>query len=472
MKAFRLIIRLLFCIVLLFTLIYNTYLLRSLGLTYNKYILIALIIVYIIMLLLILGILLLKNMIAKVIIYIISTLVIITFSFIIYYLYNTLNFINNFGKVKDQYDYYYVIVNIDSKYHNIDDLDGKIMGVNNSVKEDILNKVSITNNKIGYDKTNLLYNDLKSEKVDFIYISDTDAYLLEEQLGEEFTKSIRIIKKVKIKKEIKIETEKEIDDSFILYISGIDTKGVISNVSRSDVNILVTVNTKTYQILLSTIPRDYYVQLHNTEGYKDKLTHAGIYGIDMSISTIEDLLDIKINYYLRVNFDTLIKLIDEIGDIEIYSDQDLSFCDIKTGYNTLNSSCALRFARERKSYETGDRHRGENQEEVLKAMINKIGSDNVLLSKYDDILKKLSDNFETNISDSIIKNIVKIQMKDMPKWNIDTYNLDGFNSYDYTYSYDNDVKLYVMEPDINTINNLKNYINNIINGKMFYEINN
>ena len=446
MKVFRLIIRLLFCIVLLFTLIYNTYLLRSLGLTYNKYILIALIIVYIIMLLLILGILLLKNMIAKVIIYIISTLVIITFSFIIYYLYNTLNFINNFGKVKDQYDYYYVIVNIDSKYHNIDDLDGKIMGVNNSVKEDILNKVSITNNKIGYDKTNLLYNDLKSEKVDFIYISDTDAYLLEEQLGEEFTKSIRIIKKVKIKKEIKIETD--------------------------DVNILVTVNKKTYQILLSTIPRDYYVQLHNTEGYKDKLTHAGIYGIDMSISTIEDLLDIKINYYLRVNFDTLIKLIDEIGDIEIYSDQDLSFCDIKTGYNTLNSSCALRFARERKSYETGDRHRGENQEEVLKAMINKIGSDNVLLSKYDDILKKLSDNFETNISDCIIKNIVKIQMKDMPKWNIDTYNLDGFNSYDYTYSYDNDVKLYVMEPDINTINNLKNYINNIINGKMFYEINN
>ena len=472
MKYFRLTIRLFYWIVLLLAIIYTTYLLKNLGLTYNKYVLIALIITCIISLLLIIGILLLKNMIGKVVVYIISTVLIITFSFIIYYLYNTLNFINSFGKVKDQYDYYYVLVNIDSKYHKIDEIDGKIMGFNNNTKEDILNKLSISSNKLGYDKVNMLYNDLKSGKVDFMYISDTDAYLLEEQLDEEFTKSIRIIKTIKIKKEIKKVIDEETDDSFVLYISGIDTKGVISNVSRSDVNILATINTKTHQILLSSIPRDYYVQLHGTTGYKDKITHAGIYGIEMSISTIDDLLDIKIDYYLRVNFDTLIKLIDEIGDIEIYSDQDLSFCNIKTGYNTLNSACALRFARERKSYETGDRHRGENQEEVLRSMINKIGSDTILLAKYDDILKKLSDNFETNISDSMIKKVVKIQMKDMPKWSINTYNLDGYGSYDYTYSYDNDVKLYVMEPDFDTVYNLKNYINEIVNGKTFTEINN
>ena len=458
---FKLIIRLLFTVILVLVNIYTIFLLRSLGFTYNKYVLIGILASVIISILLILGLFLVNKILVKVFIYLFYLVFIFILFFAIIYLKDTLNFVNSFGKIKDSYNYYYVIVNRNSEYYKISELSDKIFGTTYDIEDKVINKINTTFERKNYDKISALYDDLKKENVDAIVISDAEAYLLEEQLKDDFTKSIRIIKTIKLKLEKTSTPTKLEKDSFILYISGIDVSGVISKVSRSDVNILVSVNTTSNQVLLTTIPRDYYVQLYNTTGYKDKLTHAGIYGIDMSVNTIQDLIDNKIDYYVRVNFDTLIKLIDEIGDIEIYSDQDLSFCSIKQGYNTLNSKCALRFARERKSYESGDRHRGENQEEVLKAIINKIMSDNVLLTKYDEILKNLESNFETNISDDLIKSIVKIQMHDMPKWDIYTYNLDGFDSYNYTYSYDNNVQLYVMEPDESTIENLKMYIKEI-----------
>ena len=469
MKMFKIVIKLFLSVILIVTTVYTVYLLKNLGLTYNKYILLLIIVLCIISLLLITGVLFVKKIVIKVFIYIFYLIITVSLVVIIFYLSNTLNFVNSFGHAKKSYDYYHVIVNIDSKYHSIENLDGKIIGNTSNVSDDILNKLDINITSNNYDSLEKLYDDLKNNKIDAFVVSDAEAYLLEEQKNENFTKNIRVLKTIKVKKELEQEEQKLLNDSFIMYISGIDTSGSISKVSRSDVNILVTVNTNTHQILLSSIPRDYYVQLHGTTGYKDKLTHAGIYGIDMSISTIEDLIETKIDYYIRVNFDTLIKLIDSIGDIEIYSDKDLSFCDIKEGYNTLNSKCALRFARERKSYETGDRHRGKNQEEILNAIINKIGNSKILLTKYDDILKSLEGNFDTNITSAEIKNIIKIQSKDMPHWDINTYNLDGYGEYNYTYSYPN-LELYVMEADMNTVNSLKNYIKVIFDGKKYNEI--
>ena len=189
----------------------------------------------------------------------------------------------------------------------------------------------------------------------------------------------------------------------------------------------------------------------------------------MSIETIEDLLGIDIDYYARVNFDTVVKLVDQIGGINIYSDQDLRFCNIKKGYNEVDGKCALAFARERKSYATGDRHRGENQEEVIKAIINKVGSSPALLTKYNSVLENLKNNFETNASNEIVKSFIKLQIKDMPSWNVGVVNLDGTGSNNYTYSGGNRM-LYVMEPDINTINKAKEVIEKIINGKTFYEL--
>ena len=335
---------------------------------------------------------------------------------------------------------------------------------------EVLNKIKINYEKKAYEKVDSLLESLYENDTDAIIVSDIEEYILEEN-DEDFSRKVKVIHTIKIKKENEVEAsiKDTSNQSFSLYISGIDTAGVISKVSRSDVNIIATVNPKTNQVLLTTIPRDYYVQLHGTTGLKDKLTHAGIYGINMSITTIEDLLDMDIDYYARVNFDTVVHLVNELGGISVYSDRNLSFCNIKEGYNHLMGDCALRFARERKSYETGDRHRGENQEEVIKAIINKVETSSSLLTKYNSILKNLEGDFETNATLEEIKNLVKLQVSNMPKWTVKTYNLNGSDSHNYTYSGGNRV-LYVMEPLEDSVNKTKEIIKAVLEGKTFEEI--
>ena len=466
MKIFNII----FCTALCLLYGYLSFLLNDLGLLSNKVLLYINIFGGIIILLISYCILKLKSKLIKGFLYLISIIGILISSFGIYYLNSTINFIDNFGNTKEKYDYYYVIVLKESKYNSINDLNGLVIGKSEELSKDVINSINIDYNEKIYETNSALINSLYDKSVDAIIISDIGEYLIEAE-DADFTKKVRVIKTIKIKKEeIVEETSKKLtDEPFILYISGIDTNGVISRVSRSDVNIVVTVNPETYQVLLTNIPRDYYVQLHGTTGVKDKLTHAGIYGVNKSITTIEDLLGIDIDYYARVNFDTVVKLVDQIGGINIYSDQDLRFCNIKRGYNEVDGKCALAFARERKSYSSGDRHRGENQEEVIKAIINKVGSSPALLTKYNSVLENLKNNFETNASNEVVKSFIKLQIKNMPSWNVGTLNLDGTGSSNYTYSGGN-MKLYVMEPDINTVNKAKEVINEIKNGKTFYEL--
>lgn len=286
----------------------------------------------------------------------------------------------------------------------------------------------------------------------------------------EFEKNIRIIYTIDINKKIEniekpVTTNKE---PFTIYISGIDTYGSISTTSRSDVNILVTINPNTGTILLTSIPRDYYVRLHGTTGYKDKLTHAGIYGIDMSTSTIEDLIGIDINYYVRVNFNTLIKVIDEIGGIDIYSDINFTAwtdksCKFSEGTNSVGGKCALAFSRERYSYQSGDRHRGQNQQAVITAIIKKVSSDKNLILKYNNILDSLNGTFQTNMQLEDITNLIKNQIDNNTNWNIESISLDGYDSSNYTYSYSGS-KLYVMEPNYTTIETAKNKITEVLKG--------
>lgn len=449
---------------------YLSYLLNDLGILSNKILLYICIFGGIIVILTVIGLLKLKSKIIKVFLYFISLVIMLVSVLGIYYSNSTINFIDNFGNTKESYDYYYVIVLKESKYTKLEDLSGLKIGKSEKLDNDVISKIDISYEQKTYETNTALINSLYDKTIDGVIISDIGEYLIEEE-DEYFTKKVRVIKTIKIPKEEVIEeSNKEIlEEPFILYISGIDTSGAISKVSRSDVNIVVTVNPKTHEVLLTNIPRDYYVQLHGTTGVKDKLTHAGIYGINMSITTIEDLLEIDIDYYARVNFDTVVSLVDEIGGITIYSDQNLKFCNIKEGYNDVDGECALRFARERKSYATGDRHRGENQEEVIKAIINKVQSSSTLLTKYNSILGNLENDFETNASNEVVKKFIKMQLKDMPTWNVSTMNLDGTGSNDYTYSGGNR-KLYVMEPDMNTVNNAKEAINAIINGKTFSEL--
>ena len=254
---------------------------------------------------------------------------------------------------------------------------------------------------------------------------------------------------------------------YIVYISGTDSRTSVKAISRSDVNIVMVIDPNKHKILMVSIPRDCYVQLHGTTGIKDKLTHAGVYGIDKSINTIEDLLDIDINEYIKVSFATVIKSVDLLDGIDIYSDK--SFipwtnrnCYIKEGTQHLDGTCALAFARERKTYERGDRHRGENQEQVLSKIIEKMTNPKYL-TRYNEILKQTEDSFQTNISYDKITNAVKDELSTLAKWDIETYNLDGYGAMLPTYSMGS-MNLWVMIPDEQTIITAKNKINEYLNG--------
>ena len=456
-------------IVLLY--IYLSYLLYDIGLLSSLLGIIGFMFLSVILLLIIIGMFKLKK---KIIAYVFYILMLFVMSIGVYYLNTTKSFIDSFDKSdKENFDNYYVVVLKSSKYTKLSDLDNKKIGVCEKLGSNVTKKININYSEENYTSCQLLKEALFQNRVDAMIINDVNEYLLSDT-DDDFEKKIRIIYKISIPKKTKNVNKNDSVDvtntPFTLFISGIDTSGAISTVSRSDVNIVVTVNPKTYEVLLTTIPRDYYVKLHGTSGYKDKLTHAGIYGIDKSVFTVEDLLKINLNYYVRVNFDSVTKLVDELGGISIYSDKTLNFCNIKKGYNYLDGKCALRFARERHSYDSGDRHRGENQEEVIKAIINKVSSSSTILTKYSSILSNLQDSFETDVSSDTIKKLINLQASNMPKWNVKTLNLNGYDSHNYTYSYNSGSMLYVMEPDVNTVNKASKVINEMLKGKTFSKL--
>lgn len=297
-----------------------------------------------------------------------------------------------------------------------------------------------------------------------------------EDLIKDFDLNVKIIYTIGIKTETKVESS-NIDinkDSFNVYISGIDIYGDISSVSRSDVNMIMTVNPNTHNILLTSIPRDYYVQLHGTTGLRDKLTHAGMYGINMSIETIEDLLDEDIDYYIRVNFTTLINLVDAIGGIDIYSDTEFvawtnRSCKFEVGSMHLDGACALAYSRERYAYLEGDRHRVQNQQDVLTAIINKALSSTTLITKYSKLLESMGDSIQISIPSNSIYSLINSQLKTMPSWTIKRYSLNGTDKLAKTYSAPSE-DLYVMEPDTSTVELAIKYIDGIMEGKSFTEI--
>ena len=445
----------------------------SLNILPIKY-LISIIGIYILVLVII-GLLVfkVKNNIIKVLFTIISIIIIILLSFTLYYINKTLNFVDSIGSKDYQLEEYYILVLKENNYNNLKDLNHKTLGIyqnnlenyNNSlssIKEEVEVKEESYNNYI--DATDALLD----KKIDSLLINASYKSIIDDEY-KDFNNKVKILKKYqyKIDNKIKQEEVSVVQEPFNIYISGIDIYGDISLVSRSDVNMIITVNPNTHKILLTSIPRDYYVQLHGTNGYKDKLTHSGIYGINMTIETIEDLLDIDINYYIRVNFNTLIDLVDTIGGIDVYSDQSFTAhtnknCTYQRGEMHLDGKCALAFSRERYSYIEGDRHRVKNQQDVVIAIINKALNSKTLITKYGDILKSLSSSFQTNIPNNKIYNLINMQLDTMPTWDIEQISLSGSDSSNYTYSYPNQ-KLYVMEPDINTIISAKEKIKEVEN---------
>ena len=406
--------------------------------------------------------------------YILGGILVVILFALFYYLNITLGFFKGFGTNKYKEENYLVLVLQDSSFQSLTDLTN--IGYTSNELSNIneaLNKLNeeITIENIEYENNALLFDSLINEEIDSVLIEESSMALIYEQ-NEDYEGKFRTLYTINIKTEIEITKEADVtNQTFSVYISGIDSYGSIATVSRSDVNIVATINPKTKQILLISIPRDYYVQLRGTTGYKDKLTHAGLYGVETSVGTLEDLLDVDINYYFRVNFSSLEKIVDALGGIDVYSKY--SFTSSKAtggtyyfskGYNHMNGKQALSFSRERKALPGGDRARGINQQAVIDGIIRKATSP-AIITGYSKILNSLTGTFQTNMSDSDIQKLIKMQLNDMASWNVTSYNLDGTDGSEYTYSYPTQ-ELYVMNPLEETVTEAQNLIDRVIAGEL------
>ena len=243
---------------------------------------------------------------------------------------------------------------------------------------------------------------------------------------------------VKVPKET-VDRTKKVDvtkEPFNIMISGTDWDGY-----RSDVNMIATVNPVTHVVLLTSLPRDLYVELP-TFGEMDKLTHSRIYGLEETQAAIENVLGIDINYYVSVNFNSLEAIVDAMGGIDV--DSAYEFHTVATGdpydlyyyvgINHLNGREALAFCRERNSFESGDMARNENQQAVLKAIIEKGTQSTTLLTSYTDILAAASSNMYTTLSQDEMSDLIKMQLKDMPSWEIRRHAIKGEADFDFCYA--------------------------------------
>lgn len=346
-----------------------------------------------------------------------------------------------------------------------DDVKATVESINKEVGGDI--------NTVEYKSLNEQASALHDGNVQAIIYNDAYTAILEEAF-EGYSDNVKIIYTHEITS--KLETaaaEVEVDnDCFTVYISGIDVYGAIETNSRSDVNIIATVNPTTHQVLLVTTPRDYYVEIPGISGgQKDKLTHAGIYGVDASMATLAQLYDTQIDFYARVNFTSLVQMVDALGGVDVVSEQGFTTSDdsglvmnVVQGENHFNGQQALAFSRERMNVDGGDFQRGRNQQAVITAMIKKAISP-AILTGANGILSSVSGNVDTNMSQEQIQELIKSQLADGAAWNIKSMSAEGTGDDQECYSSPGSV-LYVTQPNQDSINTIKQAIDAVEKGEI------
>lgn len=313
------------------------------------------------------------------------------------------------------------------------------------------------------------YDNLKSGKSKAMVLSGSYASLLE-SVDSNYASNLKTIYTYKIKKKNN-NSAKQVDSKvFNIYISGIDTYGSISTVSRSDVNIIMTVNMNTHKILLTTTPRDAYVKIPDggADQY-DKLTHAGIYGVETSEKTLENLYGIKIDYYARINFTSFLKLIDQLGGVTVHNDQAFTSLhgkfDFPVGDIQMNSEQALGFVRERYSLDGGDNDRGKNQEKVISAIVNKLASLKSV-SNFTSIVNNLQDSVQTNMSLDTINDLANTQLDSGSKFTVTSQAVTGTGSTGQLTSYAMpNSSLYMMKLDDSSVASASQAIKNLMEEK-------
>ncbi|CAD0137790.1 LCP family protein [Streptococcus thermophilus] len=311
------------------------------------------------------------------------------------------------------------------------------------------------------------YDNLKSGKSKAMVLSGSYASLLE-SVDSNYASNLKTIYTYKIKKKNSNSANQVDSRVFNIYISGIDTYGPISTVSRSDVNIIMTVNMNTHKILLTTTPRDAYVKIPGggADQY-DKLTHAGIYGVETSEQTLEDLYGIKLDYYARINFTSFLKLIDQLGGVTVHNDQAFTQekFDFPVGDIQMNSEQALGFVRERYNLDGGDNDRGKNQEKVISAILNKLASLKSV-SNFTSIVNNLQDSVQTNMSLNTINALANTQLESGSKFTVTSQAVTGTGSTGQLISYAMlNSSLYMMKLDNSSVESASQAIKKLMEEK-------
>lgn len=443
-----------------------------------------------------------RSKVAAIISIILCVAVILVSAFGTYLLYKYNESMREVEKDKTVYAYIGVYVKKDSRFASMSS-ETKSNRETNTISEDTLDEVRIGTMLINIDKgytsqairmyrkehktTIITYDDFGS-MVDALYKNEVDAIIFSEAYMDIFLDEETDYYEWALELErIAIETEhtakvKQADvvaEPFIVYLSGIDTSNSsglgtdeFPESARSDVNIVIAINPVKKKILLVNTPRDYYVPLWGKNYAMDKLTHAGVYGVGASISTIEELYDIEINYYVRTNFYSLVKVVDALGGITVHSDFDFyastgtgEFRYFYVGENEIDGVEALCFVRERHFFENGDEQRGIHQQEVIKAIVNKACSP-AIVAHFSDVLEVVINSVQTNIGREEINALIKMQLSDMASWTFESVSVDGYGAFKPSYAIGVELDpVWVMMPDYNTVSEVKERIKVFMSGE-------
>lgn len=408
--------------------------------------------------------------------YVLIPMIVVMFSVLSGYMYKSEAFIRDVaGESEERYGIS-VIVMDDSPAESLADLRGAsfayVSGTGSAMMEEGVREIKT---EIGALRT--AHPDNLSELADMLYSGDCDAVIIEEsgrsqiaENHEDFDARTRTIWNHEITRTVSASSE-GLDvtrDSFNIYLCGSDSRNNVEEVALNDLNMIVTVNPNTNQILLTSIPRDYFIELASY-GEKDKLTHAGIFGAEEAMKSVEKFTGIRMDFCVKVSFAALVYVVDAIGGIDVESDTEFTAwtnpdIHIKKGMNHMYGVMALAYARERFAYENGDIHRAQNQAQVMREIATKASSPSILIH-YDKLLDALARGMKTSMSDVQIRSLIRMQLDRGSVWTIRDYQMNGTSGLSKNCFTMPGKELYVMEPDMDTVNEALDRISTVMEGE-------
>lgn len=445
----------------------------KLGILPEGYLSIAIIIIILVNLL---GIILInKDKALKIVGIVILVLLFILSSIFIFYLSSTNNFFDkSFENATNTYKTtYYVVCKKDSNYKKISDLKAKTISYYES-EANIDKAITKLNNKVrinknGYSDISLMFSDLLVDDTKTVLISE-GAYNLLFDIDKNLSKdNYKVLYRFSVTSKMRLKQASK-DDVINIFVGGLDFTN-----TNMDLNMLITINTKSRKILLTSIPRDYYIEVDGYNGKKDTLSYMGALGIDTNVRSVEKLFGIKIDYYLSIKTNSLVSLVDEVGGINYCSEHEYttthamilnSYNDsqgrrlhVKKGCQHLNGIETLTIARERKAFPGSDRQRQINCQNIVVDIFDSMKSINTI-TNYNKILTSVGNLYETNIPKKVTKNLIKETISN-PNWKIESQVLDGEDTHDYVHM--TNLIDWVMYPNIDSVNQAKEKIIEVSN---------